>query len=252
MQNKPDFIIIGAQKCGTSSLFKYLEQHPDIILPDRKELHFFDQFYPRGLDWYRAQFPADSLSNNFTTGEASPYYIFHPHAASRIKAHFPEIKLIVLLRNPVVRAYSHFQMQKARKAEKREFTEAMEYELSHIHSEHQRIIRDENYISVLHKRFSYLSRGHYDEQIIMWFEHFPKQQFYFIRSEDFFSDPSSDLKHLYDFLGVRSILPADLSPMNMGHYPPLEPKVLEFLNQYYEDKNTRLPGLIGAKFQWSE
>jgi hypothetical protein len=91
--NKPAFLIIGAQKAGTSSLFRYLSQHPDIRLPKRKELHFFDVKYENGTDWYEEQFPASSLLSGQITGEASPFYLFHPLVPERVHdfLHIPHI-----------------------------------------------------------------------------------------------------------------------------------------------------------------
>src|SRR5438552_2173012 len=98
---KPQFIIIGAQRCGTTSLYNYLIKHADVMPAATKEIHFFDLNYRKGIDWYYSQFP-DHYHGRIT-GEASPYYLFHPHVAGRIKAALPGVKLIVLLRNPTDR-----------------------------------------------------------------------------------------------------------------------------------------------------
>ncbi len=103
----PDFIILGAQRAGTSSLYYYLSQHPQILPAVRKELHFFDDHYRRGLGWYRSQFPTRGARGTIT-GEATPYYLSHPHAPARIQRLLPQARLIVLLRNPVERAISHY------------------------------------------------------------------------------------------------------------------------------------------------
>src|SRR5690242_8679107 len=102
----PHFLIIGAQRCGTTSLFEYLANHPEIVPPSVKKIHFFDSEYEKGEAWYRARFPV--LENGFITGEATPYYLFHPRVPKRVRNWNPNVKLIVLLRNPVDRAYSHF------------------------------------------------------------------------------------------------------------------------------------------------
>src|SRR5260221_4755811 len=104
----PDFLIIGCQRGGTSSLYYYLTEQYGILSASTKEVHFFDDFYTKGLDWYRAQFPATAYKayiervrkRPFITGEASPYYIFHPHAPRRAAQVLPEAKIIALLRNP--------------------------------------------------------------------------------------------------------------------------------------------------------
>src|SRR5687768_14227353 len=102
----PDFLIIGAQKCVTTYLYRTLVEHPLVLPALRKEVHFFDNGYRRGLAWYRGYFPVRAGAD--ISGEASPYYFFHPHAPRRIKECVPGVKLILLLRHPVMRAYSHF------------------------------------------------------------------------------------------------------------------------------------------------
>ena len=100
----PDFIIIGAQMCGTTSLYDYLAKHPNVLLSYVKEIHFFDHSYNKGLLWYRSFFPLRIIKGKRMTGEASPYYIFHSHSAKRIAKTLPSVKLIVMLRNPVDRS----------------------------------------------------------------------------------------------------------------------------------------------------
>ena len=104
---KPNFLIIGAQRCGTTSLYNYLIQHPQIVPSSKKEVHFFDLNFHLGQSWYEKHFP--EVSDNILTGEASPYYIFHPLCPKRIFDYDPSVKLIVILRNPIDRAYSHYR-----------------------------------------------------------------------------------------------------------------------------------------------
>ncbi|MEJ2557594.1 MAG: sulfotransferase domain-containing protein, partial [Anaerolineae bacterium] len=116
MRVLPDFLIIGAQKCGTDSLFRYLGGHPCIKLASSKEAHYFDLKFDKGINWYRSHFPLIPYKysvkrlrkQDLITGEATPYYLFHPHAPGRAAAIVPHVKLIVLLRNPADRAYSHY------------------------------------------------------------------------------------------------------------------------------------------------
>jgi len=114
----PDFLIIGFPKCGTTSLYEYLLQHPDIHPPIGKEIDYFDRLYSRGRNWYKVRFPTVFKKNIFTkvlgrdflTGEATPRYMIHPHALNRIKKILPKAKFIILLRNPIDRAFSHYNM----------------------------------------------------------------------------------------------------------------------------------------------
>src|SRR5579885_1417562 len=115
----PDFLIIGGQRCGTSSLYYYLTEHPGIISASTKETHFFDESFSKGIGWYRAQFPSsfqkmyvtNVLKRDFLTGEGTPYYILYPHAPRRTFEIVPHVKLIALLRNPVERAHSQYWIE---------------------------------------------------------------------------------------------------------------------------------------------
>src|SRR5437016_5579333 len=164
--NPPHFIIIGAQRCGTTSLFEYLARHPSFSLPSQKELHFFDYQYHNGADWYRKQFPL--LLGGVITGEASPYYLLHPHVPRRIRDWNPDVKLIVLLRNPVDRAYSHYYHEVRLEAEPLDFEAALDVEAERMEGQVERMRADPYYYSYNHQHFSYVSRGIYIHQLESW------------------------------------------------------------------------------------
>ena len=117
LRSLPEFLVIGGQKCGTTSLHRYMKQHPNIIPPYKKDSGYFDANYYRGFSWYRAFFPLRSQMDklrtggqHYTTGEVTTTYIHHPLAAGRAaKALTGEVKIIALLREPAARAYSHYQ-----------------------------------------------------------------------------------------------------------------------------------------------
>src|SRR5258706_8639865 len=129
----PDFLIIGGQRCGTSSLYYYLTEYPGIISASTKETHFFDEEFGKGTGWYRAQFPTFFYKDyvrkvhkrEFRTGEGTPYYILYPHAPRRIAQITPNVKLIALLRNPVERAYSQYWIEMKAKFETWSFEDAI-------------------------------------------------------------------------------------------------------------------------------
>ena len=102
----PDFIIVGGQRCGTTSVYNNLISNPDVTPATKKEIHFFSDNYHKGLTWYQNQF-----KKSLCTGEATPYYIFHPHSLRRISNDIPNVRIIILLRNPVDRAYSHYWLE---------------------------------------------------------------------------------------------------------------------------------------------
>src|SRR5215208_1619718 len=179
----PDFVIIGAQKGGTSFLYYLLTRHPIVEPAARKELHFFDQpeLFDNGAEWYRRCFPrlGSKDGQRSITGEATPYYLFDPPVAKRMAEIVPNAQLIALLRNPVDRAYSHYQMQVKRGTEPRTFEEAIEQQNS-----------------------SYVSRGIYVDQLLRWFEFFGKEQMLILKSEDFFERPVETLKVVLTFLDL--------------------------------------------------
>ncbi len=253
LRRLPDFIIIGAQKGGTSSLFSYLSQHPQLSLPDIKEIHFFDNHYKEGINWYRSHFPLKLINYNKKTGEASPYYLFHPHIAQRVYSHCPKAKLIVIIRNPVDRAYSHYMMQNRRKFDPLPtFEEAIAAEHKRLSEETKKLLNDPYYNSINHQRLSYLSRGMYYTQLTRWLKYFPLNQFLFIKSEDFFNDPFKELLRVYEFLGIRRKKSVNLTPQNTNDYPPMNKKTRSFLNTYFAEENKKLSEILGSNFLWKE
>src|SRR5919204_149042 len=149
----PDFLVIGAQRCGTTSLYRYLEKHPNVIgASPSKGVHYFDMNAERSLRWYRAHFPTErrrrQAGSGAVTGEASPYYLFHPRGPDRVRAAVPDARLIAMLRDPVDRAYSQYQQEYARGFEDAEtFERALELEPARLAGERERMLADPEYES---------------------------------------------------------------------------------------------------------
>ncbi len=240
----PDFIIIGVQKGGTSSLFRYLAQHPDLSMAYRKQLHFFDRFWKKGEHWYQACF--DFSGRNKMVGEATPYYFFHPHVPARMKELLPRVKLILMLRNPVDRAYSHYKMKRAQGHEpEADFERALELEEERTAREWEKMLRQPDYYSLACRQFSYFRRSCYDEQLQRWLTHFDKSQMLIIRSERFFAQPMAELKRVYDFLGVREFRPPDLRAFNSREYDPLPQELRQRLMRRFAPHQRRLVEMLG-------
>jgi hypothetical protein len=247
----PDFIIIGTQKGGTSSLHYYLSQHPKIRMSVEKEIHFFDLNFNNGLEWYQRQFPKQDNNSEILFGESSPYYLFHPLVPERVNKICPKVKLIVMLRNPVDRAYSHYMMQKKKGIEEfNNFEDAYRAESARINDEIEKINSDPKYYSYNHQKFSYLARGRYFEQIERWLNYFPLSNFHFIKSELFFQDINSVLTSVYSFLGIEHYLPPDLSIQNSNEYLQMELKERLELEGYFKSDNDKLIKLLGSNFIW--
>jgi hypothetical protein len=255
----PDLIIIGTQKGGTSSLYEYLGQHPWIFPALKKEVHFFDTGnFARGLDWYRAHFNLNLQKRyanksgrcNPITGEASPYYLFHPHAAERVARILPKARIIVMLRNPVDRALSHYCHQVRKGREPLTFEAAIAVESERLRGEYERMLRDETYYSYACWAYSYLARGLYADQLSAWFKVFPKKQFLFIKSEDFFSNPCASFKQTLRFLELPEIGLREYNKKNAGTYTSMSMETRQKLSQYFEPHNKRLYDLLHTDLAW--
>ncbi len=263
----PDFIIIGAQKGGTTSLYNYLIEHPHIKSARRKEVHFFDRNFYKGVDWYRAFFPtslekyyAESiLKKDFITGEGSPEYLFYPHCAKKASIILPQVKIIVLLRNPVDRAYSQYRHNLGWGHEKDlSFEDALSLEEERTKDGRERSLIDESYHDFLYQRAAYLGRGLYADQLKKWMDIYPREQFLIIRSEDFYSNPGVIYKETLAFLNVPILEPKSLKNGYRLYNQSLEstPSKMDLatrkrLLEYFEPHNARLYTLVDRDFGWS-
>jgi hypothetical protein len=245
----PTCVIIGAQKCGTTSLHSYLAEHPDIGESQTKEVRYFDR--PDGAHselWYRAHFP---LRGRYRYAiESSPYYLFHPRAPQRMSAVLPDAKLIALLRDPVARAHSHYHHDCAHGRETLPFGEALEVEAARIPAEHERLVRDPTADSKVHRQYSYVSRGLYAPQIRRWYEHYRRDQLLILESERLFEDPAGTLDQVHEWLGVRPHRPDNLRPYNTSDYDAIDSAFAVQLRNRFAADRAELEALTGMTFRW--
>lgn len=252
----PDFLIIGAAKAGTTSLYNYLIQHPEVMAPYRKEVRFFDRRYSKGLGWYRGHFPLSSEMNTATgrkiTGESSPYYMYHPLVPGRVSGALPGVKLICLLRNPIDRAVSNYNHRIRLGIEDQPIEKAFEEEASRIAGEEEKLLSDKDYNSYNHYHFSYLSRGYYAEQLKRWYEHFRKEDLLVIQSEKFYETPDVEFRKAARHLGIHDDFKAEFRPFNQGggDYRNLDPGFRKTLESHFEAKNRELFNMLGQEFDW--
>jgi len=266
----PDFLIIGGQRCGTSSLYYYLTEQHGISSAATKEVHYFDDFFARGINWYQAQFPTNAYkysvehfrNRHFLTGEASPYYIFHPNAPRRISAVLPHIKLILLIRNPIDRAYSQHWLEVKGRYETLSFEEAIKCEQDRIAGEREKMLSDENYHSFKHRRYTYLTRGIYIDQIEYWMNFFPREQFLFLKTEDLYSNPASIVRQTLEFLGIpgkeidtnreykKYKVPSKTGYRTKDSAPKIDPNTRKYLVEYFKPHNARLYEFLGRDLEW--
>jgi hypothetical protein len=249
----PSLLIIGAQKSGTTSLFHYLAQHPRVLAPLGKEIHYFDLNYGRGVNWYRRHFPyRQRLGDGKLTLDASPYYLIHPQVPARAAQLLPEAKLIAVLRNPVDRALSHYQHEVRYGRERLSFADALDQEPERLAGEEERLRSDPEYYSFNHRHFSYLRRGLYHEQLLRWTQHFPREQLLVLQSERLFRDPVGATAAVYRFLGLDSHRLKRYRPFLVGNYDPgLPPELRVRLASYFEPHNRELYRWLGEEFDWA-
>ena len=244
----PDAVILGAQKCGTSSLQGYLVQHPGVIAPLRKEVHYFDLNHGQDEAWYRAHFGRESEPG--LNIDASPYYLFHPAVPARVHSLLPEAKLIVLLRDPVRRAYSHYWHERDKGRESLSFEDAIAAEPSRLGQLDAQLASGEIEISREHQLYSYLARGRYAEQLERWFAVYPRERVLVLRFEDFVGAPLAGLNRTLEFLGLSPMTQLDLEARNTRKYPPMSDQTAARLREYYAPHNRRLEGLLAREMGW--
>lgn len=246
-QSGPDYIIIGAQKSGTTVLHKYIGKHPFVSNPSKKELHFFDINYDNGVDWYLEQFPALTKSKHFITGEASPYYLFKDGVAERVANFNKNIKLIVIFRDPVDRAYSQYWHEVRRGRIKTSFEDHIAKELQFQDEEKHQF--GTTCMETIHRRYMLLARSRYAEQLEYWFQHFQKDQFLFLEMLHLYRDPKNIIQSVFKFLGLSSNC-SWFEPLsyNPSSYPQLSLQTRMKLNSYFYEYNMRLLNMTGINF----
>jgi hypothetical protein len=259
----PDFLIIGAKRGGTTSLYNYLLEHPLVtpLFPSVakiKGIHFFDRNFHRGLGWYRSHFPTVAYKASVertkgrrtVAGEASPYYLFHPLAPVRAHGVVPHAKLIVLLRNPVDRAYSHYLERTRNGTEPLSFEEAIAREPERLNGELERLLEEHSYYSFAHEHFSYVSQGLYLDQLQLWWSVYPRDQVCLIRSEDFFDHPNGVYRRVLEFLELP---PWELREYRRYNFHPsrdMSPSVRRDLAALFAPHNERLARYANVDLGW--
>jgi sulfotransferase family protein len=252
----PTMVIAGAQKCGTSSLALACRQHPQISMSERKELHFFDRNFDRGLEWYEGQF--ERLPQHRAVGEATPAYLYEREARERMLATLPEAKVIVVLRDPVERAYSHFWHTTRRGDEDKSFEEALELEPERIASS---VLEDR-------ARYSYVARGHYVDQLLAVVTEHDRSLLHVMLLDDVKADQAAALETLFRFLDVdpeaaqaipeiwrnRYRVPdKDRGKALPREYPPMNPETRARLKEVFRESNDRLGEWLGRDLSaWNE
>lgn len=258
----PDFVIVGAQRCGTTSLFRALAQHQS-MLPNvikAKGIHYFDTSYHQKPSWYFAHFPsqdereAHAAKTGAATvaGEASPYYMYHPAGAERMAQLIPDTKLIVLLRNPVKRAISHHLHMVWEGHEKEtDIDKALDLEASRLAGIEEQLLADKSLVSRPHQHYSYMARGHYAAQLEKLFAHFDRKNILVMATETLIADTKTNLATIQSFIGLEPDPSIDLEKRNASSKFEPKPETLERLNDEFAESNKMLGEMTGLQIPWA-
>jgi len=258
LRRKPDFLIIGAQKSGTTSLLNYLRGHPNVAAPRRGEMKYFDVEWSRGVHWYAKHFPSspriamrERSRGPIAVGEKTPTYLFYPAAPARCHALLPDAKLIALLREPVDRAVSQYQHNHRRGRETTTFEDALTRERDHLREEFARHAVPDGSDDLRLMQWSYLARGRYAEQLERWLAFYPRERVLVLRAEDLFHHPAATFSRVVKFIGLPAWAPDQFEKHNPGgKYDPISPRTRAELREYFEPHNARLAKLVGPEILW--
>ena len=247
----PEFIVIGTPKSGTTSLYQYLVDHPDVCPPCTKEVLFYDRNAGRGMGYYRSFFPLRRRDGTIT-GEASPYYFQHPLVAERVAATLPTVKCIVLLRDPVERAWSHYRHNVKAGREPCGFREALQLENERAQEDRKKMLSDDVFFPGGYLQYSYVDGGMYAKHLVRWCKHFPlNTQLHVIESSELFANPLKVLNEVARFLEIRDFEDCSFPAHNVGIPMVSDANDTAFLSSVFRDENERLFAILGTRYDWT-
>lgn len=247
----PDFILVGAQKSATGFLRKFIAMHPQVVWAQNHEVHFFDKNFEKGTQWYQNQF-FDRPTPDHIIGEKTPAYMALPFVPKRIFSLYPKTKIIMILRNPVSRAYSHYQFNVRRGLENLSFEEAIKAEPSRVTEGKQKTRKNFHYENHISMRYSYLGLGIYDKQIQRWLDYFPREQILILKFDDLVQDPQKMMDEIFTFLGLPPFENIPFENTKETHYEPMIPATRQKLIEFFRPYNQQLQKLLDQEFPWDK
>ena len=258
----PDFLLIGAKRAGTTSLWRYLSEHPDVLtlFPRAEKLkgfYYFDEQFGRGDGWYRSHFPirarrAAAARRGIPTvvGEATPYYLYHPLAPICAHAVVPDAHILVVLRDPVERAYSHYKERRTNHTERLGFNDAIAAEPERLAGEADLIVSEPGYVSFAHRHCSYLDQGRYAPLLSRWFDAFGRDQVHVEISEEMYANPQATLDRVTDRLGIARHALRDTGVHNAEPDQDLDPELRAHLVESLAPDVRATEELLGRDLPW--
>ena len=251
-QTLPDFVLIGGQRCGTTSMFAYLCAHPMVGAPLLKEVHYFDLNAHRPPSWYLGHFPArSSLPSGGVTGEASPYYLLHPAVPRRLEALLPDTKVLVLLRDPVERALSHHRHEVAKGHEDLSFPEAVAAEERRIGDDLARLAEDDAFHSHAVMHHTYVTRGQYADQLERWAAVVGRDRMLVRNADTFFADPDATYNEVLAWLGLPAHHLDAYEARNTYRRSPMDEGLRSELAARFAESNRRVADWVDGTEDWT-
>jgi Sulfotransferase domain len=259
LRELPDFLVVGGQRCGTTSLFKTLVEHPAVVPPlMHKGIHYFDMQYERGLHWYRGQFPTRATralvsrrgGQGAITGESSPYYGFHPLGPTRIAQDLPSVRVILLVRDPVERAFSAYKHETARGFESEPFEVALDLEADRTEGERERMLADPSYLSFSLQHHAYTERGRYVEQWERLAAALGPDRVLVVDSHRLFSGARDAMDEVLGFLELSPVPGLTFGQHNARPSSPMPDAPRIRLEEHFAPYDLRLAEVLGGKPTW--
>jgi len=253
----PDFLVIGAKRCGTTSLYQHLPEHPCISKSPHDNMGFFNDNFHLGVNWYKSFFPTTftrkkikSKFGNFLAFDVTTKYMEEESTANNVYQTKPNMKIIIILRNPVDRAYSQYHLSVRQTAERRSFEDVVEENMNRLNKESHEYYEIKPRFSA--KEDNYLKKGLYALQLRYWLKIFPRENILIVSTEEFESNQQIIYNKIFEFLNISKFEVKNTKKMEKGNYPPMKSETRNLLLDYFRSHNHELFELINIKFDWDK
>ena len=242
----PSFIIIGAFKCATTSVYQYINRHPNVLPSLEKELDFFDLQFKNGLDWYLSHFPPAHADEQIITGEATPNYFYNVDAPERIAKHLPDVKLILTFRNPIARTVSHYNFIQRNIQNPKPIEEVLERELKNLSELDETVTPDWEKIN----QNPYIGHSLYGYYLKHWLEYFDSKQLLILKHETLAENPEQTLSSVFNHLGLSDYSLPEYKKYKLGQYSPISQAMQEKLSNFFRPHTMAMESLLNHTFAW--